>query len=257
MSNRPNTLQTEQNVLNDAKNQTYGTLDVTPMVETGVGVALPLGYQAPMPVTAGAGSSTAINDGTTTTDKAKVSDGKSSYGKGLHAITGTYFATRGTLADGQADFLKLDVNGNLAVAVQQNGSVVSDTNPLEVTLVNGEVPAINLGATDNAVLDDIAAKVNSNLDGASTHGTRDLTSANTWYAVPSTVPTAAYILIAQPRTGNAGTVRWSFLNSGTPGAGTGLEIQGNLILRLAANESVFFASTTAGDDVDWTCKEIV
>lgn len=182
MSNRPNHKESGQEVLNEARNATYGALDVIPQVETSAGVTAPVGYQAALPVSA--------------TD--------------------------------------LDIRDLTAT----------------------DVVTANLSATDNAVLDDIALKVNDNLDGTGTHGTRDLTSANTWYAVPSTSPTNPFILIAQPRAGNAGTVRWSPLNSGTPGAGTGLEIQGNLILRLAANESVVFASTTAGDDVDWVCKEI-
>ena len=40
---------TEQKILNEAQNDTYKTLDVTPMIETGAGTVVPLGYQAPLP----------------------------------------------------------------------------------------------------------------------------------------------------------------------------------------------------------------
>jgi len=228
----------------------------------------------PLPVTLGAGSAAigSINiRNTDGTDNSYTSGGV--YGQKVHVVGISDLYAEGTIAAGSSltghkpvatGFKDATGNNQFDLGDTTNGrwtnvkaTVGLTDTQLRATAVpvSGTVTA-NLSATDNAVLDDIALKVNDNLDGTGTHGTRDLTSANTWYAVPSTVPTNPYILIAQPRTGNAGTVRWSFLSSGTPGAGTGLEIQGNLVLRLAANDSVVFASTTAGDDVDWTCKEI-
>jgi len=50
MSTGGHTEQTEQRVLNDAKDANYQTIDVTPFIETAPGVSKPLGYQAPFPV---------------------------------------------------------------------------------------------------------------------------------------------------------------------------------------------------------------
>lgn len=91
--------------------------------------------------------------------------------------------------------------------------------------------------------------------GSSANGTVDLTSANTWYAVPSTVPTSDYILVAALETA-VGTVRWGYDNTGTPSATNGLQSPSMLTIRLAANQSIYFASSTAGDDVNWTTKVI-
>ena len=93
------------------------------------------------------------------------------------------------------------------------------------------------------------------LSGSSTNGTTDLTSANTWYAVPSTIPTSPYVLVATLEN-SAGTVRWGFSNSGTPSATNGNQAPSQLTVKLAANQVVYFASSTAGDDVNWTTKEI-
>lgn len=95
----------------------------------------------------------------------------------------------------------------------------------------------------------------SPLSGSSTNGTRDLTSANTWYAVPSTVPTTPYILVVTQENAS-GTVRWGFDNTGTPSTTNGNQAPNELRVRLAANQVVYYASSTAGDDVNWTCKVI-
>lgn len=92
------------------------------------------------------------------------------------------------------------------------------------------------------------------LSGASANGTRDLTSANTWYAVPSTVPTSPYVLFVSIETA-VGTIRWGFDNTGTPSATNGLVDMPDG-LKLAANQVIYMASSTAGDDVNWTTKII-
>ena len=93
------------------------------------------------------------------------------------------------------------------------------------------------------------------LSGTSTNGTRDLTSANTWYAVPSTVPASPYILVATVEN-SVGTVRFGFDNTGTPSSTYGNQAPSQLTVRLAANQVIYYASSTAGDDVNWTTKII-
>lgn len=91
------------------------------------------------------------------------------------------------------------------------------------------------------------------LGGSSANGATALVSANTWYAVPSTVPMQPYILVATIEA-NAGTVRFGFDNTGTPSATNGNLAPGELKVRLAAGQVVYYASTTAGDDVNWSTK---
>lgn len=91
------------------------------------------------------------------------------------------------------------------------------------------------------------------LGGASNSGTRTLTSANTWYTVPSVVPTSAYVLVAVVET-DVGTIRWSFDGSGTPSATNGVKAPDNLVINLEASQSVSFASSVALDVINWTTK---
>ena len=93
------------------------------------------------------------------------------------------------------------------------------------------------------------------LSGTSVNGTRDLTSANTWYAVPSTVPSSPYMLVVTQENAT-GTVRWGFDNTGTPSATNGNQAPNELRIKLAAGQVVYYASSTAGDDVNWTTKVI-
>lgn len=93
------------------------------------------------------------------------------------------------------------------------------------------------------------------ISGASTNGSRTLTSANTWYSVPSTVPTSPYILVATVEN-SVGTVRFGFDNTGTPSSTNGNQAPSQLTVRLAANQVIYYASSTAGDDVNWTTKII-
>lgn len=89
----------------------------------------------------------------------------------------------------------------------------------------------------------------------SANGTRELTSANTWYAVPSTVPTAPYELVVTQENAS-GTIRWGFSNSGTPSATNGNQAPSELRVRLAGSQVVYFASSTASDDVNWTTRTL-
>lgn len=98
-------------------------------------------------------------------------------------------------------------------------------------------------------------KRTSYLSGTSANGTRDLTSASTWYAVPSTVPTSPYILVATVEN-SVGTVRFAFDNTGTPSSTNGNQAPSQLTVRLAANQVIYYASSSAGDDVNWTTKVI-
>lgn len=91
--------------------------------------------------------------------------------------------------------------------------------------------------------------------GAGVNGTVDLTSANIWYAVPSTVPTSAYELVATIESA-AGTIRWGYSNSSTPSATNGNQAPYQLTIRIPANQSIYFGSSSAGDDVNWTTKVI-
>ncbi|MBP9717438.1 MAG: hypothetical protein KBD44_01850 [Candidatus Pacebacteria bacterium] len=93
------------------------------------------------------------------------------------------------------------------------------------------------------------------LSGAGVNGTRALASANTWYSVPSTVPTSPYVLVITIE--NAlGDIRFGFDNTGTPSATNGNIAPSQLTLKLAASQVVYYASTVSGDDVNYSTKEI-
>jgi hypothetical protein len=107
----------------------------------------------------------------------------------------------------------------------------------------------------NSSLAAIAADVKP-LSGAGVAGTLALTDANTWYSVPSTVPTSDFILVVS-KENSVGTIRWAFANTSSPSVTYGNRLSGNdLIIELAANQVVYIASSTAGDDVSWTTKII-
>ena len=107
-----------------------------------------------------------------------------------------------------------------------------------------------LSNTDSAKLDGIKP-----LSGDSNNGQVELTSANTWYAVPSTVPSASYVLVVTQENAT-GTIRWGFDNTGTPSATNGNQAPNELTVKLAAGQVVYYASSTAGDDVNFTTKII-
>ncbi len=91
------------------------------------------------------------------------------------------------------------------------------------------------------------------LSGASTNGTVALAVADTWYQVPSTVPTSDYLLVVTIENG-VGDIRWSTENGGTPGVTNGNLAPGELNIKLAANEVLYYGSSTAGDDVNLLTK---
>ena len=90
--------------------------------------------------------------------------------------------------------------------------------------------------------------------GASTNGSTQLTGANTWVQVPTAAPASDYVLVVT-KENEAGVMRWSFENGGVPGVANGNRLwSDDIIFNLKANEVVYFGSTDAGDDVNWTTK---
>lgn len=97
------------------------------------------------------------------------------------------------------------------------------------------------------------AKV-AGMSGAGVDGSRTLTVADTWYQVPSTIPTEDYILIATKES-VAGTIRHGFGNSGTPSSTNGNKMNGDdLILNLKAGHALYVSSDNAGDIINWSTK---
>ncbi|GBE16994.1 hypothetical protein BMS3Abin15_00826 [bacterium BMS3Abin15] len=90
--------------------------------------------------------------------------------------------------------------------------------------------------------------------GSSSDGTIALASANTWYAVPSSAPTTDYTIIVSLENAD-GTVRWSFNNGGTPSATNGNLVPNHIAINIGANKTLYFGSSTAGDDVNYTVIE--
>ena len=92
--------------------------------------------------------------------------------------------------------------------------------------------------------------------GTAANGTRDLTSANTWYAVPSTVPTVDYVLDYTLETA-VGDIRTGYDNTGTPSTTNGMIANGSVVgQRMGAGQVLYFASSVALDAVNWSTKEI-
>ena len=166
-----------------------------------------------------------------------------------------------------------DVNlGATDNAVLDTIDAVLDT--INAKLVTGTVIGdVNLGATDNAVLDAIAASVaimddwddtdrakvveqNIGLGGTGTQAVTDLTSADTFYAIPSTAPTNDYQLKLQFDGG--GLFYLTFENGGTAGTSGIKYADGEVVdLVLSGSTQVYVATKTAGDDCRWIAKEVV
>jgi hypothetical protein len=135
-----------------------------------------------------------------------------------------------------------------SVAQRQTGTVVGAKIATDVN-VAGVLPA----GTNN-----IGKVQEEALGGTGTDGTVALAVADTWYQVPAagSVPAASYVLIVT-KENEAGVIRWSFSNGGTPSATNGNTLVGDsLIVSLKSGQVVYFGSSTAGDDVNWTAKEI-
>jgi len=90
--------------------------------------------------------------------------------------------------------------------------------------------------------------------GTTGDGTVALASANTWYAVPSSAPTVDYLLVVALEN-KVGTVRWGYNNGGTPSTTNGNKAPRHLAILVAANKTLYFGSSTAGDDVNYTYVE--
>jgi len=106
---------------------------------------------------------------------------------------------------------------------------------------------------NSADIDELVDAQNG-LSGASTDGSVQLTGANTWVQVPDVVPTSDYVLVVS-KENTAGTIRFSFDNGGIPSATNGNKFTtDNVIVELAASEVMYFGSTDAGDDVNYTTK---
>jgi len=120
-------------------------------------------------------------------------------------------------------------------------------------LVFGSAPVTSVvGSKDAANIRINPAKEEDSFPiGSTSGGTIALASANTWYAVPSSAPTVDYTLIASLENAD-GTVRFSFDNGGTPSATNGNIAPSHLAVKLGAGKILYFGSSTAGDDVNFT-----
>lgn len=123
-----------------------------------------------------------------------------------------------------------------------------DTLPVQMYGWAGGVPVKIAVGIDGSVA------INA-LSGASVSGSVTLSSANTWYAVPSTVPTSPYALVVTIEV-SSGTLRWSFIDGTTPSASFGNQAPYQLTIHLGAGEVIYFASSIAADQVNWTTKVI-
>jgi len=91
--------------------------------------------------------------------------------------------------------------------------------------------------------------------GSSTAGQVILTAANSWYAVPTVVPTGYYQMVVGQETAT-GTIRWSYSNVGTPGTTNGLMAASTMCIKLSGDQPIYFGSSVASDSVNYTIKEI-
>ena len=161
------------------------------------------------------------------------------------------------------DYASIDLDGILLVTnVTSNIIIYNFANPLLGGTVATNVLTLtfntsSMADTDKVQIfyDDPAISFATPLSGASTTGQTVLTLANTWYAVPVTAPTSAYVLVATPET-SVGIIRWSFDNTGTPSATNGNCAAGHLTMKLAAGQVVYFGSSSGADSVNFTTKII-
>jgi len=103
--------------------------------------------------------------------------------------------------------------------------------------------------TGNTSLDNINKNIKTP-QGAVSAGTVALASANIWYAVPASPPAGDYILLPSIENG-VGTVRFSLANVSVPSATYGNQ-DIPLSIKVKGGTSVYFGSTTAGDDINYT-----
>ena len=87
--------------------------------------------------------------------------------------------------------------------------------------------------------------------GSSGDGTIALVSADTWYAVPDSAPTEDYTIVVSLENAD-GTIRWSFDGGGAPSVTNGNLAPNHLAINMGANKTLYFGSSTAGDDVNYS-----
>lgn len=90
--------------------------------------------------------------------------------------------------------------------------------------------------------------------GSTSDGTIALASSDTWYSVPASAPTTDYIIVVTIEN-EAGTIRWSFNNGGTPSVTNGNIAPEHLAVKMASNNALYYGSSSAGDDVNYTVIE--
>lgn len=153
-----------------------------------------------------------------------VNDSKHAVGKAVDVQGGFYYTGVWAAGDGTMTPIRTDEEGR--------------------TILSADSETIGVSALE------------AGIKGSSVNGTRALLSANTWYSVPSTVPLNPYILVASFENA-VGTIRMGFANSGTPSVTNGNQAPQQVVITLGASEVLYFGSTTAGDDINWTTKELV
>ena len=127
---------TEQKILNEAQNETYQTLDVTPMIETGAGTVVPLGYQAPLPAKI-------INSDVT--DNSYTTGGV--YGQKVHVVGISDIYAEGTIAVGSSLTGHKPLAGGFKDASGNNQFVTGDTtNGVDVDVTR--LPALVAGTAN-------------------------------------------------------------------------------------------------------------
>lgn len=136
MSNRPNHKESEQEVLNEARNATYGAIDVIQQVETSAGVTAPVGYQAPLP------AKIINSDGT---DNSYTTGGV--YGQKVHVVGISDIYAEGTIAVGSSLTGHKPLAGGFKDASGNNQFVTGDTtNGLDVDITR--LPSLVAGTAN-------------------------------------------------------------------------------------------------------------
>lgn len=87
--------------------------------------------------------------------------------------------------------------------------------------------------------------------GSGSVGTIALAVVDTWYSVPATAPSKDYTLMVSLENAT-GTVRFAYVNTGTPSTTNGNQAPNHLAVNLGAGKALYFGSSTAGDDVNFT-----
>lgn len=158
--------------------------------------------------------------------------------------------------------------GSVGPTIEEIGGDIADTTQAITTrsVLSAKKPGgdyVNIDATNGGnlkisleELETQAVNQIRTMSGASANGVRALASADTWYAVPSTVPASPYVLVVS-KENEAGIIRYGLDNTGTPSTTNGNKMTSDdIVFSLAENEVVYFGSSTGGDDVNWTTKII-